>query len=91
MKIDEFKAWLDGYSEAIHGAPNEQQWDRIKAQIGTLVDAVKLVPYDIRPIPCGQEPAIPYWPYIHPAPVIPYPVTCGTSFPWPYTATSGLS
>ena len=81
MKINEFKAWLDGYSEAIHGMPNEQQWSRIKDQIEQVVDTMQIAsPWTIPPVTC--LPRIPI-PYIRPMTT--------TLTDWPYTATSGLS
>lgn len=40
MTLSEFRSWLDGFSEAIVGAPNEDQWAKIKAKLAT-VDAAK--------------------------------------------------
>lgn len=37
MNIREFKAWLEGFEEAIEGAPTESQWKKLKeklAQVG---------------------------------------------------------
>lgn len=36
MKPEEFKAWFEGFTESIGGPPNEQQWARIKEQVGRL-------------------------------------------------------
>lgn len=33
MTLAEFKAWFEGFTEAIEGAPTEKQWARIKEQI----------------------------------------------------------
>lgn len=33
MTLAEFKAWFEGFTEDMDGAPNEKQWKRIKAKI----------------------------------------------------------
>ena len=33
MHLQEFKAWFEGYTEAMKGAPTEKQWARIKEQV----------------------------------------------------------
>ena len=33
MRLQEFKAWFEGYTEAMKGAPTEKQWTRIKEQV----------------------------------------------------------
>lgn len=36
MTPQEFKAWFDGYTEALDAAPTEKQWKRIKAQVAKI-------------------------------------------------------
>ena len=36
MTLDEFKAWFEGFTEAIPGPPNKKQWDRIKERVGEI-------------------------------------------------------
>lgn len=37
MTVNEFKAWFEGYSEAIYnGAPTPEQWQRIQEKIKQL-------------------------------------------------------
>jgi hypothetical protein len=36
MTVDEFKAWLSGFSEAIDGAPTAAQWAKIQDKIKSL-------------------------------------------------------
>lgn len=36
MTLNEFKHWLDGFSESITGAPTYEQWTKIKAKIDSL-------------------------------------------------------
>lgn len=36
MKLSEFKAWLEGFSESFSNAPNPEQWERIKDKIEQL-------------------------------------------------------
>jgi hypothetical protein len=33
MTLSEFKAWFEGFTEDMDGAPNEKQWKRIKARV----------------------------------------------------------
>lgn len=33
MTNSEFKAWFDGFTEAMGGIPNKKQWERVKAQV----------------------------------------------------------
>ena len=39
MTFNEFKHWMDGYSEGIEGSPTEKQWERIQAQIKEVCEA----------------------------------------------------
>lgn len=36
MTLAEFKAWFEGYTEAIEGAPTAAQFDKIKKKVATL-------------------------------------------------------
>ena len=36
MTPQEFKAWFDGFTEGLDGAPNEKQWKRIKAKVADI-------------------------------------------------------
>jgi hypothetical protein len=38
MKASEFKAWLEGFSEAIKGSPTKEQWEKIKKKASELQD-----------------------------------------------------
>lgn len=51
MTLSEFRSWLDGFSEAIDGAPNAEQWEKIKAKLATVKDDVKVVPNPFPPSP----------------------------------------
>jgi hypothetical protein len=42
MTIAEFKAWLDGFKEAIGDAPTPEQWQRITAKMATV--------YELQPV-----------------------------------------
>ena len=33
MTLAEFKAWFEGFTEDMDDAPNEKQWERIKARV----------------------------------------------------------
>jgi hypothetical protein len=36
MKLNEFKAWFEGYTEGMDGAPSKKQWERIKEQVAAI-------------------------------------------------------
>lgn len=38
MSPQEFKAWFEGFSEQMEGAPNKKQWTRIKEKIALISD-----------------------------------------------------
>lgn len=74
MTISEFQAWLDGFSEAIDGAPTPAQWEKIKEKVATL-QSVRLTdvlppilppPYVPRHIgsPMWTGPNDVKWPYV---------------------------
>ena len=47
MTFNEFRAWFDGFSEAIGDAPTPEQWAKIKAKVDSLdplAGLAKLVP-----------------------------------------------
>lgn len=75
MTPQEFKAWFDGYTEAIGDVPNKKQWARIKERVAEI---------DGRPVTervFVDRYIRPYW---H-GPVL-YP-----SFPWYSTSMGNLS
>jgi len=36
MTFNEFKSWLEGFSEAIGDAPTPEQWAKVKAKMGEV-------------------------------------------------------
>ncbi len=36
MTPQEFKAWFDGFTEAMQGLPNESQWKKIQERVGQI-------------------------------------------------------
>lgn len=36
MQLSEFKAWFEGYTEGLEGAPTKAQFDRIKAKVSEI-------------------------------------------------------
>lgn len=72
MTLTEFKAWFDGFSEAISDIPTKQQWDRIKTRVAEIdgspvtervfIDRyLPLYPYYRGYLYGPQPPAIPWW------------------------------
>lgn len=39
MNIREFKAWLEGFEEAIEGKPNAVQWKKIKEKLALVTES----------------------------------------------------
>lgn len=39
MTLSEFKAWFEGYTEGLDGAPTEKQFKRIKAKVAEITGA----------------------------------------------------
>jgi hypothetical protein len=39
MTLSEFKAWFEGYTESLEGAPTEKQFKRIKAKVAEITGA----------------------------------------------------
>jgi len=58
MTLSEFKAWFEGFTECMDGAPDKDQWKRIKARVKEIdgVAVTKTVFVD-RYLP----PYRPYW------------------------------
>lgn len=40
MTLNEFKAWLDGFADAMGDAPTPEQWAKIKAKLAQVRDPV---------------------------------------------------
>lgn len=81
MNLPEFRAWFEGFTENMTGAPTERQWERIKEEIENIssepssgqdlydrLDRYKVTPYN----PNGY-PNLPHYPGIP----TPYNPTCG--------------
>lgn len=50
MTFEEFKSWLDGYSESFTGSPTLEQWKRIKQVLDTIHtdnNTARFMPYGI--------------------------------------------
>jgi hypothetical protein len=52
MTPSEFKAWFDGFAEAIGDTPTPEQWARIREQ-------VKAIAPETRPLPVYRDPLMP--------------------------------
>ena len=44
MTLAEFKSWFEGFSEMMEAAPNEKQWERIKARVAEINGTVTTYP-----------------------------------------------
>lgn len=59
LTIPEFKAWLEGYAEAIDGAPTPEQWAKVLDKVARLGVQPVIPPAIPRPDPFmgqGQNP-----------------------------------
>lgn len=36
MTQQEFKAWFDGFAEALDGQPNAEQWEKVKQKVAAM-------------------------------------------------------
>ena len=62
MTINEFKAWLEGFSEAVGEAPTPDQWGKIKAKIADLVPFAPAPAPTVFPHPMrNPSPILPPW------------------------------
>lgn len=39
MTLSEFKAWFEGFTDCMDGAPSEKQWKKITAKVGEITGA----------------------------------------------------
>lgn len=62
MTPQEFKAWFDGFTEAVSGPPNKTQWTRIKARIAEIDgNPITERVYIDRYLPSYTPTWVPYW------------------------------
>ena len=60
MTMQEFKAWFDGFTEAVGGLPTAKQWSRIKERVSEIDGTVTTYPIYID----RYVPRYPYFPYM---------------------------
>ena len=82
MTPQEFKAWFEGFTDAMSAPPTAEQWEKIKARVSEIDGVAITYPVFIdrysQPYPSYQ----PIWinPPVAPSPLIPtvnpFPVTC---------------
>jgi len=62
MTLAEFKAWLDGFKEAVGDAPTPEQWQRIVGKLATVYEPLPVLPalpaqpypsFPLSPVWCG--------------------------------------
>jgi hypothetical protein len=44
MTLAEFKAWMDGFNEAVGDAPTPEQWQRITEKLATVHEPLPVLP-----------------------------------------------
>lgn len=67
MNTSEFKAWFDGFAEAIgkNTVPTAEQWKRIKDEVAKLTAETKYIPTSIRE-PLAPAMPKPWYPDTNP-------------------------
>lgn len=55
MNIHEFKAWFEGYAEAVNDKPTAEQWQYIKDKIAAIPSAMEMV----KAMAANAKPAAP--------------------------------
>jgi hypothetical protein len=58
MKLDEFKAWFEGFTEGMEGAPTAKQWKRIKERVAEIDGVAISYPVYVERY---VRPWYPYW------------------------------
>jgi hypothetical protein len=64
MTKNEFRAWFDGFCEGMEGAPNDKQWERIKARVAEINDVATTYPVFVDRYVAPYRPYwtnVPYW------------------------------
>ena len=61
MTINEFRAWLDGFKEAIGEAPNPEQWAKVLDKVAIVREA-SVLPYNPTTYPTTLPGTVPHWP-----------------------------
>jgi len=61
MTQQEFKAWFDGFTEAMEGPPNKKQWGRIKERVKEIDGAAITHPLFVDRY--WQRYGTPYYPW----------------------------
>lgn len=61
MRLTEFKAWFEGFTENISGVPSKKQWERIRERVGEIEPDVVDIPY-VPYVPYVPMPNRPWWP-----------------------------
>ena len=75
MTINEFKAWLDGYTENLKGTPTKAQWLRIKEKLEDVYEC----PPHFNPFWYPVTPISPTpWRWYNEPCIVPYETTDGT-------------
>lgn len=72
MTLAEFKAWLDGFKEAVGDAPTRDQWQKVLAKLQDVTPEYRTNIGDLIG-PYLRQPSIPDMPYLPYGPA----VTCG--------------
>lgn len=68
MTMQEFKAWFDGYTEAMDSTPNEKQWNRIKERVRQIDGQMTTVQHFYSDYWWPPRLTGPYWQWLTPLP-----------------------
>lgn len=63
MTINEFRAWLDGFKEAIGAAPTPEQWAKVLEKLETVHQLAPVIPTTAPSLPGYPQwvPSTPVW------------------------------
>ena len=61
MKLNEFKAWFEGFTEDMDGQPSKNQWKRIKKRVSEIASGPTPYPVYLREYYHPYHPYQPYW------------------------------
>lgn len=62
MTLNEFKAWLDGFSEAIGESPTPEQWAKVREKLALVMESPFIAPTYPQPFTMPTYPTQPTYP-----------------------------
>jgi hypothetical protein len=72
MTYKEFQIWLEGFNEAIDGAPTQKQWETIKSKLASITPDIITKTEIIKEKEIINIPSIPVYPKPWAKPSLPW-------------------